>query len=190
MPKQGYRYHKTFSKFYRLHSKLLMSKYNVGLQTLLQEDISEPQLMVTVYKFRKIVCKTDFFLFIFFKKIVTRFKKIGYNMNILLQTARMLVKTVMVDLFVSFFNRFTPEFLQQIILSFTLDNFTVANAKFQNRMAVSSRSKLSAKVCFGPQGVNYTSVSRSSDQLTAASSICLRWSALCFRWLASDKKCL
>ena len=160
-----------------------MSKYNVGLQTLLQEDISEPQLMVIVYKFRKIVCKTDFFSTHFFKKIVTRFKKIGYNMDILLQIARMLVKTVMVDLFVSFFNPFTPEFLQQIILSFILDNSTVANAKFQNRMAnsIEPGSKLSAKVCFGPQGVNYTLVSRSSDQLTAASSICLRWSALCFR---------
>ena len=40
---QGYRYHKlrkTFSKFYRRHYELI-SKYNVGLKTLLSEGLSE-----------------------------------------------------------------------------------------------------------------------------------------------------
>ena len=42
--KQGYRYHKIrkeFSKFYHRHSQLIL-KYNIGLKTLLQQDISEP----------------------------------------------------------------------------------------------------------------------------------------------------
>ena len=42
---QGYRYHKlrkTFSKFYRRHYELI-SKYNVGLKTLLSEGLSEPE---------------------------------------------------------------------------------------------------------------------------------------------------
>ena len=46
---QGYRYHKlrkTFSKFYRRHYELI-SKFNVGLKTLLREGLSEPELMVT-----------------------------------------------------------------------------------------------------------------------------------------------
>ena len=46
---QGYRYHKlrkTFSKFYRRHYELI-SKYNVGLKTLLSEGLSEPKFMVT-----------------------------------------------------------------------------------------------------------------------------------------------
>ena len=41
---QSYRYHKlrkTFSKFYSRHYELI-SKYNVGLKTLLSEGLSEP----------------------------------------------------------------------------------------------------------------------------------------------------
>ena len=44
--KQGYRYHKlrkVFSKFYRWHFNLV-SQYNVGLKTLLLQDLSEPEL--------------------------------------------------------------------------------------------------------------------------------------------------
>ena len=43
--KQGYRYHKlrkVFSKFYRRHCDLV-SKYNVGLKTLLLQGLSEPE---------------------------------------------------------------------------------------------------------------------------------------------------
>ena len=43
--KQGYRYHKfrkAFSKFYRRRFELV-SKYNVGLKTLLLHGISEPE---------------------------------------------------------------------------------------------------------------------------------------------------
>ena len=48
---QGYRYHKlrkAFSKFYRRHSDLV-SKFNVGLKSLLQQGLSEPEF----YEFRK-----------------------------------------------------------------------------------------------------------------------------------------
>ena len=55
--KQGYRYHKlrkAFSKFYRRHFELV-SKYNVGLKTLLLKGISEPEYYGDLrYKFRKI----------------------------------------------------------------------------------------------------------------------------------------
>ena len=54
--KQGYRYHKlrkAFSKFYRRHFELV-SKYNVGLKTLLLQGISEPEYYGDLrYKFRK-----------------------------------------------------------------------------------------------------------------------------------------
>ena len=60
---QGYRYHKlrkAFSKFYRRHFELV-SKYNTGLRSLLQQGLSEPEFYVDfVYKFRKIVGKTEF----------------------------------------------------------------------------------------------------------------------------------
>ena len=60
---QGYRYHKlrkAFSKFYRRHSDIV-SKYNVGLKTLLLQGLSEPKFYGDlVYKFRKIIGKNDF----------------------------------------------------------------------------------------------------------------------------------
>ena len=43
--KQGYRYHKlrkAFSKFYRQHYELI-SKFNVGLKSLLHQGLSEPE---------------------------------------------------------------------------------------------------------------------------------------------------
>ena len=53
---QGYRYHKlrkTFSKFYRRHYELV-SKFNVGLKTLLHQGLSEPEFYDDlVYKFKK-----------------------------------------------------------------------------------------------------------------------------------------
>ena len=52
---QGYRYHKlrkTFSKFYRRHYELI-SKYNVGLKTLLSEGLSEPEFYGDLVTYRK-----------------------------------------------------------------------------------------------------------------------------------------
>ena len=54
--RQGYRYHKlrqAFSKFYRRHFDIV-SKYYVGLKTLLLQGLSEPEFYGDlVYKFRK-----------------------------------------------------------------------------------------------------------------------------------------
>ena len=47
--KQGYQYyklHKTFSKFYRLYYALI-SKFQVGLESLLRQGLSKPIFMVT-----------------------------------------------------------------------------------------------------------------------------------------------
>ena len=63
--RQGYRYHKlrkAFSKFYRRHFDIV-SKYNVGLKTLLLQGLSEPEFYGDlVYKFRKIICKMIFLI--------------------------------------------------------------------------------------------------------------------------------
>ena len=71
--RKGYRYHKlrkAFSKFYRRHFDIV-SKYNVGLKTLLLHGLSEPELYGDlVYKFRKIIGKNDFSYH--FKKIFVR----------------------------------------------------------------------------------------------------------------------
>ena len=60
-----------------------MSKYNVRLKTLLLQGLSESELYGdSVYKFRKM---NDFSYHI--KKIIVRYKKIGYNIDVLRETA-------------------------------------------------------------------------------------------------------
>ena len=68
-------------KFYRRHFDIV-SKYNVGLKTLLLQGLSEPEFYGDlVYKFRKIIDKNDFPYH--FKKIVNFYKNIGYNINVM-----------------------------------------------------------------------------------------------------------
>ena len=64
-----------------------MSKYNIGLKTSLQDDPSELEFYGD-YKFRDIVHKNWFFGI--FQKDVTRYKNIGYNIDIL--HARLLIR--------------------------------------------------------------------------------------------------
>ena len=86
--KQGYRYHnirKAFSKFYYRHLEIIV-KYNIGLKTLLQQGISEPIFYGDlIYKFKQIVGKSNFSDQ--FKKIVKRYIRVGYNLDIMLQSA-------------------------------------------------------------------------------------------------------
>ena len=79
-----------------------MSKYNVGLKTLLQ-GLSEPEFYGDlVYSFRKIIGKNDFSYH--FKKIIVRYKKIGYNTDDLRQTACLVVNPIRVNSFAYHFN--------------------------------------------------------------------------------------
>ena len=102
---QGYRYHKlrkTFSKFYRRHYELV-SKFNVGLKTLLHQGLSEPEFYGDlVYKFKKIVGRADFFNR--FKKNIVHYKRIGYNINIMRQSACLVFNPITVNNFASLFN--------------------------------------------------------------------------------------
>ena len=76
--KQGYRYHKlrkTFSKFYRRYYDLI-SKFQVGLKSLLRQGLSEPDFYGDlVYKLKKIVGSNNFSAQ--FIKIISHYKKIG-----------------------------------------------------------------------------------------------------------------
>ena len=75
---------------------------DIILKTLLQ-GLSELECYGDlVCEFRKIVDKTDFS--VQFKTIVTRYMKLGYNMDILRQTACMAVDPIMVDNFAIVFN--------------------------------------------------------------------------------------
>ena len=97
--KQGYRYHKlrkAFSKFYRRHYELI-SKFNVGLKSLLHQGLSEP-----VYKFKKIRVMTDFSDQ--FRKIIMRYKRIGYNLNVMRHSACLVIDPITVDGYATLFN--------------------------------------------------------------------------------------
>ena len=100
---QGYRYHIwTFSKFYRRHYELV-SKFNVGLKTLLHQGLLEPEFYSDlIYKFKKIVGRADFSDQ--FKKIIVRYKRIGYNINIMRQSACLVFNPITVNNFASLFN--------------------------------------------------------------------------------------
>ena len=102
---QGYRYHKlrkTFSKFYCRHYELV-SKFNVGLKTLLHQGLSSPDFNGDlIYKFKKIVGRADFSDQ--FRKIIVRYKRIGYNINIMRQSTCLAFNPITVNNFASFFN--------------------------------------------------------------------------------------
>ena len=105
LPQQGYRYHKlrkTFSKFYRRHY-VLVSKFNVDLKTLLHQGLSEPEFYGDlVYKFKKNVGRADFSDQ--FRKNIVRYKRIGYNINIMRQSACLVFNPIKVKNFASLFN--------------------------------------------------------------------------------------
>ena len=103
--RQGYRYHKirkTFSKFNRRYSGLV-EKYNVSLRKLLQQGISEPEFYGDlVYRIRKIMGKSN--LSEQFRKLINRYKRIGYNTYIMRQTACLVINPIMVDDHASLFS--------------------------------------------------------------------------------------
>ena len=103
--KHGYRYHKlskTFSKFYRQYYDLI-SKFQVGLKSLLRQGLSEPDFYGDlVYKLKKIVGSNNFSAQ--FIKIISHYKKIGYNINVLQQTACLAVNPITVANFAFRFN--------------------------------------------------------------------------------------
>ena len=103
--KQGYRYHKirkAFSKFYYRHSELIV-KYNIGLKTLLQQGISEPIFYGDlVYKFKRIVGNPNFSDQ--FKTIVKRYIRVGYNLDIMRQSACLVLNPITVYSYGFLFN--------------------------------------------------------------------------------------
>ena len=58
-----------------------------------------------MYKFKKIRDMTDFSDQ--FRKLKMRYKRIGYNLNVLRQSACLVINTITVDGYAAFFNR-TP----------------------------------------------------------------------------------
>ena len=103
--KQVYRYHElreAISKSYRRHNELV-SKFNVVLKSLLHQGLSEPEFYGDlVYKFKKIMDRTDFFYQ--FRKITIRHKRIGYNLNVMRQSVCLVINPITVDNFAALCN--------------------------------------------------------------------------------------
>ena len=103
--KQGYRYHKlrkAFSKFYRRHFELI-ERYHVSLKKLMQQGICNPEFYGDlVYKFKKIIGNPNFSNLL--KRIVNRFKRAGYSLNIMRQTACLVFNPIMVEGYAALFS--------------------------------------------------------------------------------------
>ena len=83
-----------------------MSKYNVGLKTLLLEGLSGPEFYGDlVCEFRKMVGRDHFPYH--FKKIIVRYRGIGYNIDVLRQTTCLVVNPIKVNSFACLFNCMT-----------------------------------------------------------------------------------
>ena len=86
-----------------IYSALLISKFQVGLKSLLRQGLSEPDFYGDlVYKLKKIVGSNNFSAQ--FIKIISHYKKIGYNINVLQQTACLVVNPITIGNFAFLFN--------------------------------------------------------------------------------------
>ena len=94
---QCYQYHKlrkAFSKFYRQYYDLI-SIFKVGLKSLFRQALSEHEFYgVLMYILKKIVGSNIFSGQLI--KTISHHKKIGYNINVLQQTACLMVNPVTV----------------------------------------------------------------------------------------------
>ena len=91
-----------FSGFCR-GRRALLEKYDVGLGPLLRQGVSEPGFCGDlVCRSRKTVGESNFSEQ--FRKLINRFKRIGYSLDIMRQTACLVVNPITVDGYASLFN--------------------------------------------------------------------------------------
>ena len=75
----------------------------IGLKSLLHQGLSEPEFYGDlVCKFKKIRGMTDFSDQ--FRKIIMRYKRIGYNLNVMRQSACLVINPITVDGYAALFN--------------------------------------------------------------------------------------
>ena len=84
-----------------------MSKYYVGLKALLLQGLSDPEFYgdMCINSKKKNSGKNDFPYQ--FKKIIVRYKKVGYNIEFLQQTACFVFNPIKVNNFACFFDCMT-----------------------------------------------------------------------------------
>ena len=81
----------------------MISKFDVGLKSPLPQGLSEPEFDgELVYKFKKIRGMTDFSDQ--FRKNIIRYKRIGCNLNVMRQSACLVINPNTVDGYAALFN--------------------------------------------------------------------------------------
>ena len=81
----------------------LIEKYHVSLKKLMQQGICNPELYGDlVYKFKKINGNPNFSYL--FKRIVNRFKRAGYTLDIMRQTACLVFNPIVVEGYAALFS--------------------------------------------------------------------------------------
>ena len=102
---QAHQFHFVLNDFYMYADNDLDSRRfeeNSMFPVIVYSHIFNSDYGDLVYKFRKIIGKNDFPYH--FKKIIVRYKKIGYNIDVLRQTACLVVNPIMVNSFAYLFN--------------------------------------------------------------------------------------
>ena len=90
-----------FEKHFRNFIENTMNR--VELKTLLREGLSEPEFYGDlVYKFKKLIGRNVFSFQ--FRKIITRYRRIGYNLSVTRQSACLVFNPIMVNKYAAFFN--------------------------------------------------------------------------------------
>ena len=78
----------------------LIFKFQIGRKSLLRQRLSEPEFYGDLgYKLKKIACSDNFSAL--FIKIISHYIKIGYDINVLQQTACLMVNPIMVGILLS-----------------------------------------------------------------------------------------
>ena len=101
---QGYRYHKlrkAFSKFYRRHFELI-EKFNVSQKKLMQQGICNPEFYGDLVYIKNIIGNPNFSNLL--KRIVNRFKRAWYSLDIMRQTACLVFNPIMVEGYAALFS--------------------------------------------------------------------------------------
>ena len=80
-----------------------ISKFNIRLKSLLNKGLSEPEFYGDLgYKFKKVIGGTDFSDQL--RKIIIRHKCIGYDLNVMQQSACLVINPITADNFAALFN--------------------------------------------------------------------------------------
>ena len=79
----------------------MISKFIDGIKILLREGLSEPEFYGDlVYKFKKLKRRNDFSFQ--FRKIITCYRRIGYNLNVMRQSPCLVFNPIMIDNYAAF----------------------------------------------------------------------------------------